>query len=100
LGMMSESNGLGEAAPTAQQFELLVQLTDESWSSLWPEAGSATWVQDDPFQWNASEQTTSPGVVSSVPPTPQFSSDDGQPTEKSNPPIGGLGSTDQWVPPQ
>jgi hypothetical protein len=50
LGIRSDQNSLGDAAPTAQQSEVLVQLTDETCSSLWPEAGRVARVQADPSQ--------------------------------------------------
>ena len=55
-------------------------------------------VQDDPFQWKASDPIVSPETGSSVAPTAQQSLAAAQLTEKSNPPIGGVVATDQRVP--
>lgn len=98
LGRTSLSNGLADAVPTAQQSVALVQLTEESWSSLCPEAGMAAIVQDDPSQRKASEPTTSPEAGSSVPPTAQHSLAAGQLTENSSPPMDGAVATDQSTP--
>ena len=98
LGSTSLSNGFGDAVPTAQQSVALMQLTDESCSSLCPEAGMDAVFQDDPSQWKASEPIASPETGSSEAPTAQQSPAVGQLTEKSSPPIGGVVATDQPTP--